>query len=65
MKATHYIVYDENENFIDMGTSEELQERFNMTKLQIRQNATDTKRRVPKSGNRRGLLFYSVGKMEV
>ncbi len=31
-----------------MGTSEELQERFNMTKLQIRQKATDTKRRVPK-----------------
>lgn len=65
MKATHYIVYDENENFIDMGTSEELQERFNMTKLQIRQKATDTKRRIPNSGVRRGLLFYSVGKMEV
>lgn len=65
MKATHYIVYYENENFIDVGISEELQERLNMTKLQIRQKATDTKRRVPKSGVRRGLLFYSVGKMEI
>lgn len=65
MKATHYIVYDEEENFVDMGTSEELQERFNMTKLQIRQKATYAKRRVPNSGVRRGLLFYSVGKMEV
>lgn len=65
MKATHYAVYDDNDNFLDLGTSEELQEKYNMTKIQIRQAATDAKRRPNLKQKRHGITFWSLGKMEV
>lgn len=66
MKKAHYIVYDKEDEFLALGTSEEIACQFDLTTMQVRQKAKDFKR-YEKTGqtNRYPIRIFGVGRMEV
>lgn len=66
MKKPHYIVYNKDDEFLALGTAEEIACQFDLTPLQVRQKACDFKRR-EHSGmiNRYPIRIFGVGRMEV
>ena len=61
-----YIVYNKDDEFLALGTAEEIACQFDLTPLKVRQKAADFKRR-ERDGmkNRYPLRIFSVGRMEV
>lgn len=56
-----YIAYNERDEFLELGTAQELSELFGITTKQVRQRARDLKRR---GGEKKsvGIKFYLVDK---
>lgn len=58
-----YAAYDSEDNFLDMGTAEEMACKFDMTAHKVRRNAIDTKRSTSKRKNE-GVRFFSMGVLD-
>lgn len=66
MKKAHYIVYNKDDEFLALGTAKEIACQFDLTPLQVRQKATDFKRREHKNQiNRYPVRIFGVGLMEI
>lgn len=65
-KKAHFIVYNKNDEFLALGTAEEIACQFDLTTMQVRQKAKDFKRREHDGMiNRYPVRIFSVGRMEV
>ena len=58
-----YAAYDNEDNFLDIGTAEEMACKFDMTAQNVRRNAIDTKRSTSKRKNE-GVRFFSMGVLD-
>lgn len=66
MKKPFYIVYNKDDEFLALGTAEEIGCQFDLTPLQVRQKACDFKRREHAGMiNRYPIRIFAVGRMEV
>lgn len=65
-KKAHFIVYNKDDEFLALGTAEEIACQFDLSTMQVRQKAKDFKR-YEKTGqtNRYPIRIFSVGRMEV
>lgn len=65
-KKAFYIVYNKDDEFLALGTAEEIACQFDLTPLQVRQKAKDFKRHEKtRQTNRYPIRIFSVGQMEV
>lgn len=65
-KKAFYIVYNKDDEFLALGTAEEIACQLDLTPLQVRQKASDFKRREHKGMvNRYPIRIFGVGRMEV
>ena len=58
-----YAAYDNEDNFLDIGTAEEMACKFDMTAQKVRRNAIDTKRSTSKRKNK-DVYFFSMGVLD-
>lgn len=65
-KKPFYIVYNKDDEFLALGTAEEIACQFDLSTMQVRQKAKDFKRH-EKTGqtNRYPIRIFGVGRMEV
>ncbi|ARQ94860.1 hypothetical protein KMD50_gp49 [Lactococcus phage PLgW-1] len=65
-KKAFYIVYNKDDEFLALGTAEEIGCQFDLTPLQVRQKACDFKRREHAGMiNRYPIRIFGVGRMDV
>lgn len=65
LSKAQYAAYDSDDNFLDVGTAEEMACAFDTTANKVRQSAKDNKRKKTSRNNEGVVKFYALGRLEV